>query len=356
MVDVLGTLAEEGHLKGHALLGNHVLGVLMGQWRGFDAHSRNHKSLFVIMDTVATTVASIGVDCLPNAREIHDNAVAIFEAAHKSDNAQDLDERDVSALVCVIDLLSSLAEGLGHDEAEPILSGAEVIDAVIRIASFPDNPSDLLRSAYAMIGDYARVCFPTVEPHALAVIPHIMATVARPHPAGASLTQNGVWTLGILATQIGEEFEPFVDSLLPVLCKHMGGSCPPPMKATVATVIGRLAAIFPARISPMIVENHEFSFAGWVASIPCEATESMFAVHGLHRMASDDPDVFIPLFTANANDILRVVAAFSEDDLTKHPELSREVTDLCQWLKDELDEPDWIIAMANLELKQGPSA
>lgn len=67
------------------------------------------------------------------------------------------------------------------------------------------------QSAFALLGDLAKTCYPLVQPFVHLLIP-VMAT--NINPDNISVCNNSIWAIGEIAMRLGTGISPFLQQIL----------------------------------------------------------------------------------------------------------------------------------------------
>ncbi|KAK3000875.1 hypothetical protein RJ639_021105, partial [Escallonia herrerae] len=135
---------------------------------------------------------------------------------------------DKEFMVCSLDLLSGLAEGLGSG-IESLVSQSNLRDLLLQCCM--NDAPDVRQSAFALLGDLARNT------------PKLKETV--------SVANNACWAIGELAIKVNQEISPIamtvISCLVPIL-QHAEGLNKSLIENSAIT-LGRLAWVCPELVS-----------------------------------------------------------------------------------------------------------
>lgn len=133
---------------------------------------------------------------------VHERCVAIIartllhQEAHKLD-PHHYEPADSDFLVVALDLLSAAAEGCG-EAVESLIGEHNIMELLYRCGQV-DVP-EVRQSAFALLGDYARVCFMHVEPR----YDNFIAQLARNlDPRFTPVCNNAAWAIGEISVNVG---------------------------------------------------------------------------------------------------------------------------------------------------------
>lgn len=166
---------------------------------------------------------------------------------------------DHSWLVVALDLVSSLVQALGADSkpklaemTQPSQDGS--FPLLLICASYPEP--DVRQSTFALIGDIAGRAVDALYPILNELVPLLVQAVnPKPRLRDVSAESNCVWCLGMLATSLGNNMEPFVETLLQRLLPVLSSvKASPNLLENTAITIGRLALASPQKVAPHLGE------------------------------------------------------------------------------------------------------
>ncbi|KAJ7978654.1 transportin 1 [Quillaja saponaria] len=157
---------------------------------------------------------------------------------------------DKEFIVCSLDLLSGLAEGLGSG-IESLVSQYCLRDLLLHCCM--DDASDVRQSAFALLGDLARVCPVHLHPRLSEFLDVAAKQLETPKlKEMVSVANNACWAIGELAVKVRQEVSPIVvrviSCLVPIL-QHAGGIGKSLVENSAIT-LGRLAWVCPELVSP----------------------------------------------------------------------------------------------------------
>lgn len=252
-------------------------------------------------------------------------------------------EYDPDFMVCALDVVSSLVEGLGTS-MESLAEQANLRELVFLAAA--DESPEVRQSAFALMGDLAKAC-PS----------HLMPVLQRCFEACAALLQheqlcdrfvragtNACWSIGELALRAPDEDMarfalPLLQCLAPVLSMRiMGGG--KGMVENVGISLGRLALRCP---EPLVPHLQGF-VAPWCLALRRvrDGMEKEQAFSGLCALVQRNPMAALPAFVPLAN-------AFSSWRTLNNEALHRHMAEIVRGYKAHLPSETWQQAWGSLE-------
>jgi transportin-1 len=160
----------------------------------------------------------------------------------------DTPEKDV--LIVAIDLLSELTEALGEN-IQPLV-GANNSKLIQLLYFCVNDPNvEVRQSAFALLGDLAKTCYPLVQPFVHLLIP-VMAT--NINPDNISVCNNSIWAIGEIAMRLGTGISPFLQQILGPLVLVMTKDRPAAktLQENCAITLGRLGLHCSADLAPYL--------------------------------------------------------------------------------------------------------
>jgi len=247
LYDAVGTLANS---VGSELNRPEYIAILMPplieKWNQL---SDNDKNLFPLLECLTSIAQALGPAFQNFAEPVFQRCLKLIECALKS-HAANSDEWDKEFIVCALDLLSGLAEGL-REGIEALVSKANLM--VLLFESCKDSAADVRQSAFALVGDLAKTCSHHFKPY---LSDFIGVLTNNLNPEYISVCNNACWALGELAVKVGGgEMKPYVVSILPRLVALMTRpSLNKSLAENTAITLGRLGMVCPDGVAPRLAE------------------------------------------------------------------------------------------------------
>ncbi|KAH0934804.1 hypothetical protein HID58_011921 [Brassica napus] len=218
------------------------------------------RNLRIVYDAIGTLADSVreelnkalGVGFAPFAQPVFQRCMDIIQLQQlaKVDPASAGAQYDREFIVCSLDLLSGLAEGLGSG-IESLISQSNLRDVLLKCCM--DETSDVRQSAFALMGDLARVFPAYLQPRLLEFLEiasqQLNANLSREN---LSVANNACWAIGELAVKVRQEVSPIVTNVvssLGLILQH-GEAVNKSLVENSAITLGRLAWIRPDLVAP----------------------------------------------------------------------------------------------------------
>ncbi|KAK4400660.1 Transportin-1 [Sesamum angolense] len=240
---------------------------------------------------------------------------------------------DKEFIVCCLDLLSGLAEGLGPG-IESLVSQSNLRDLLLQCCM--DDAYDIRQSAFALLGDLARVCPVHLHPRLAEFLETAAKQLNTPKlKETASVANNACWAIGELAIKVRKEISPValtvVSCLVPIL-QHPEGLNKSLIENSAIT-LGRLAWVCPELVSP----HMEHFMQSWCIALSMirDDIEKEEAFRGLCAMVRANP-------TGALNSLVFMCKAIASWHEIRSEDLHNQV---CQMLKNGA----WEQCMSSLE-------
>ncbi|CAG7883326.1 unnamed protein product [Brassica rapa] len=248
--DAIGTLADSvrEELNKPAYL-EILMPPLVAKWQQL---SNSDKDLFPLLECFTSISQALGVGFAPFAQPVFQRCMDIIQLQQlaKVDPASAGAQYDREFIVCSLDLLSGLAEGLGSG-IESLISQSNLRDVLLKCCM--DETSDVRQSAFALMGDLARVFPAYLQPRLLEFLEiasqQLNANLIREN---LSVANNACWAIGELAVKVRQEVSPIVTNVvssLGLILQH-GEAVNKSLVENSAITLGRLAWIRPDLVAP----------------------------------------------------------------------------------------------------------
>lgn len=285
--DAIGTLADA---VGAELNQPNYLEILMppliGKWQQL---SNSDKDIFPLLECFTSIAQALGPGFSQFAEPVYQRCINIIQSQQlaKVDPVSAGVPYDKEFIVCSLDLLSGLAEGLGSG-IESLVSQSNLRDLLLQCCM--DDASDVRQSAFALLGDFARVCSVHLRPR----LPEFLDVAAKQLNTpklreNVSVANNACWAIGELAVKVHQEISPIVmtvvSCLVPILqhSEELNKS----LIENSAITLGRLAWVCPELVSP----HMEHFMQSWCIALSTirDDIEKEDAFRGLCAMVRSNP-------------------------------------------------------------------
>ncbi|GMN38220.1 hypothetical protein TIFTF001_007452 [Ficus carica] len=337
--DAIGTLADAvgGELNQPAYL-EILMPPLIAKWQQL---LNADKDLFPLLECFTSISQALGSGFSSFAEPVFQRCISIIQTQQlaKVDPVSAGVQYDKEFIVCSLDLLSGLAEGLGSG-IESLVSKSNLIDLLLQ--SCTDDASDVRQSAFALLGDLARVCPVHLRPRLSEFLDAAATQLNTPKlKETVSVANNACWAIGELAVKVHQEISPVVitviSRLVPIL--HVEGLNKSLIENSAIT-LGRLAWVCPELVSP----HMEHFMQAWCTALSMirDDIEKEDAFRGLCAMVRANPSGALSSIVS----MCQAIASWHE---IKSEELHNEVCQVLHGYKQMLVNGAWDQCMSALD-------
>ena len=266
LFDTMGVMAEfVGSAIGEGPLPGIYVPPILQLWNSIATENPFERSLLPLMECLSSSTVVCGLNYRPWSVESFDMAMSTIEAcsiiiAHE-DDLDDIDEDMTDPIICALDLIDGLVEGLGLNFAALVNASARYGPTFLNVLqSMAEHFVPGVRmSAFALLGDLARLAPSLIEAGLPKLLSEVISSIDPTHPA---MCNNAVWAIGEVCVRCGENSGPLtphatnlVASLIPLL---MGNAVDidgntlaiPGIAENAATTMGRLASVNAGFVAP----------------------------------------------------------------------------------------------------------
>jgi transportin-1 len=249
LYDAIGTLADA---VGSELNNPKYLEILMppliSKWQQV---SDNDKDLFPLLECFTSIAQALGPGFTQYAEPVFVrciNLIRTHEVA-KADPQKAGVNYDKEFIVCSLDLLSGLAEGLGSS-IESLVSRSDLRDLLLQCCA--DEAPDVRQSALALLGDLVKACAVHLQPRLSEFLNLAAKQLGHDVKENVSVANNACWAIGEVAIKVRKEISPIVmnviSSLVPILSNTEGLN--KSLLENSAITLGRLGWVCPELVAP----------------------------------------------------------------------------------------------------------
>ncbi|KAL6963674.1 hypothetical protein U1Q18_034680 [Sarracenia purpurea var. burkii] len=248
--DAIGTLADAvGRELNQPAYLDIMMPPLIAKWQQL---SNSDKDLFPLLECFTSIAQALGTGFSQFAQPVFQRCINIIQSQQlaKVDPVSAGVQYDREFIVCSLDLLSGLSEGLGSG-IESLVSQSSLRDLLLQCCM--DDAPDVRQSAFALLGDLARVCPIHLHPRLSEFLDVASKQLNTPKlKETISVANNACWAIGELAVKVRQEISPIVmtviSSLVPILqhAEELNKS----LIENSAITLGRLAWVCPELVSP----------------------------------------------------------------------------------------------------------
>jgi len=258
LYDTVGTLADSvGESLAKPEYVKAIMDPIMAKLGAMDSLDRN---MYPVLECLASLTQAVGLAFQPYALQVWQTCAQIITLSFTKLQAGEILEKEI--IVCALDLLSAICEGLDAS-AESLVPQGDVLRLLL--VCIQDPAPDVRQSALALVGDLSKHSIAHLGPFLPQYLPimcqHLtldeesytgIRTARRQNPL-ISVANNAVWAMGELTTKVGAQMEPYTSVLLPALIKNL--TCEtlnPSLLQNTAITIGRLALVCPNVVAPQL--------------------------------------------------------------------------------------------------------
>ncbi|KAL5561246.1 hypothetical protein UlMin_030993 [Ulmus minor] len=346
--DAIGTLADAvgGELNQPAYL-DILMSPLIAKWQQL---SNADKDLFPLLECFTSISQALGTGFSSFAEPVYQRCINIIQTQllAKVDPVSAGAQFDKEFIVCSLDLLSGLAEGLGSG-IESLVSKSNLTDLLLQCCM--DDAPDVRQSAFALLGDFARVCHVHLRPRLSEFLDIAAKQLNTPKlKETISIANNACWAIGELAVKVRQEISPIVmqvmSCLVPIL-QHSEGLNKSLIENSAIT-LGRLAWVCPELVSP----HMEHFMQSWCIALSMirDDIEKEDAFFGLCAMVRANPSGALSSLAF----MLKAIASWHE---IRSEELNNDIRQVLHGYKQMLGDGAWEQCMSTLDppVKEGLS-
>lgn len=339
--DAIGTLADAvgGELNQPKYL-EILMPPLIGKWEQLP---NSDKDLFPLLECFTSIAQALGTGFAQFAQPVFQRCITIIQSQllAKVDPVSAGLQYDREFIVCSLDLLSGLAEGLGSG-VESLVSQSNLRDLLLQCCL--DDAPDVRQSAFALLGDLARVCPVHLQPRLSEFLDAATKQLQNTSKLKEtiSVANNACWAIGELAIKVQKEISPVVltvvSCLVPIL-QHAEGLNKSLIENSAIT-LGRLAWVCPELVSP----HMEHFLQAWCLALSMirDDIEKEDAFCGLCAMVKANP-------AGALNSLVFMCKAIASWHEIRSADLRNEICLVLQGYKQMLKDSGWEQIMSALE-------
>ncbi|XP_022985794.1 transportin-1-like [Cucurbita maxima] len=338
--DAIGTLADAvgGELNQPIYL-DILMPPLIAKWQQL---SNSDKDLFPLLECFTSIAQALGTGFAQFAQPVYQRCISIIQTQQmaKVDPVSAGVQYDKEFIVCCLDLLSGLAEGLGSG-IESLVSQSNLRDLLLQCCM--DEASDVRQSAFALLGDLGRVCHVHLQPRLSEFLTAAVKQLDTPKLRDiVSVANNACWAIGELAVKVHQDISSVVmtviSSLVPILqhAQELNKS----LVENSAITLGRIAWVCPQLVSP----HMEHFMQPWCTALSMirDDVEKEDAFRGLCALAKSNPSGALSSLAF----MCKAIASWHE---IRSQDLHNEVCQVLQGYKQMLRNGGWEQCISSLE-------
>ncbi|KAJ9189516.1 hypothetical protein P3X46_000799 [Hevea brasiliensis] len=338
--DAIGTLADAvGAELNQPTYLEILMPPLIGKWQQL---SNSDKDLFPLLECFTSIAQALGPGFSQFAEPVFQRCIHIIQSQHvaKVDPVSAGVPYDKEFIVCSLDLLSGLAEGLGSG-IESLVSQSSLRDLLLQCCM--DNGTDVRQSAFALLGDLAKACAVHLRPRLHEFLDVAAKQLNTPKlKETMSVANNACWAIGELAVKVHQEISPIVMTIISCLVPILQHSeeLNKSLIENSAITLGRLAWVCPELVSP----HMEHFMQSWCIALSLirDDIEKEDAFRGLCAMVRANPSGALSSLVF----MCKAIASWHE---IRSEELHNEVCQVLHGYKQMLGNGGWDQYMSALE-------
>ncbi|KAI3914033.1 hypothetical protein MKW98_010845 [Papaver atlanticum] len=338
--DAIGTLADAvgGELNQLQYL-NILMPPLIAKWEQLP---NSDKDLFPLLECFTSIAQALGPGFYQFAEPVFKRCLNLIQTQllAKVDPSSAGVQYDREFIVCSLDLLSGIAEGLGSG-VENLVAHSNLRDLLLQCCS--DDTLDIRQSALALLGDLARVCPVHLHPRLSEFLNIAAQQLSNPAlQETVAVANNACWAIGELAVKVRQEVSPIVmtvmSCLVPIL-QHAEG-INKSLIENCAITLGRLAWVSPDIVSP----HMEHFMQSWCTALSMirDDVEKEEAFRGLCAMVRANP-------SGALSSLVHMCIAIASWHEIRSEDLRNEVCQVLNGYKQMLQNGAWDQCMSSLE-------
>ncbi|KAL8543781.1 hypothetical protein ACS0TY_004364 [Phlomoides rotata] len=213
--DAIGTLADAvgGDLNQPKYL-EILMPPLIAKWQQL---SDSDKDLFPLLECFTSIAQALGTGFSQFAQPVFQRCINCIQTQllAKIDPVSAGAQYEKEFIVCSLDLLSGLVEGLGPG-IESLVSQSNLRDLLLQCCM--DDAYDIRQSAFALLGDLARVCPVHLHSRLIEFLDIAAKQLNTPKlKETVSIANNACWAIGELAVKVHKEVSPVVMTVISCL-------------------------------------------------------------------------------------------------------------------------------------------
>lgn len=313
VLDVLGTMADycgpsiaEGNLPAM------YIPPLMQMWDKLARNDPTDKTLLPLMESLASIAVTTGMSFQPFALAAFENAMGMIEALQlilASSGERLENEEDADPIVCSLDLLDGLVEGLAENFGALVASSQRFSQNFLSVvhAMCQHEIAGVRMSAFALVGDMARNAPALLEPGLPQILHEALRNMDTIQP---QVSMNAVWSTGEICVKcrghpavLQANAAGLMQNLIALLVGNGGGGGVdiPGLPENAAACVGRLAQVDASFVAP---ELPRF-LLGWCDGLAkiSDPVERRDAFQGLVQAVYANPGA-VQQATANVPDAI----------------------------------------------------
>jgi transportin-1 len=318
-LETFGTIAMTlGEASGEGHLPSLYVPPLIRMWFLKAKENPLDRSLLPLLESLSYVTMSIGMSFQPWALETFDGALSTINACMLVLSVSDYSDEEADTIVCAVDVIDGLVEGLGLNFEQLVSSSNQYGDHFLEILkSLVSHDVESVRtSAFALMGDIAKYS-PVILQDGMEVL--ITEAISCIDPIYPSCCNNAVWALGEILVKCRRNpavLQPYASEIVQNLIVLLTGTSYDedeeyyPMSGLVenaATTMGRLSQCEPS----FVTEDLHRLLNGWIDGCAkiSDTKERCDAFEGLLLAIEKNPNVMHPTSPDISNKVTSILFA-----------------------------------------------
>ncbi|XP_044489331.1 transportin-1-like isoform X1 [Mangifera indica] len=339
--DAIGTLADAvGQELNQPVYLEILMPPLIAKWQQLP---NSDKDLFPLLECFTSIAQALGIGFTQFALPVFQRCIDIIQTQQlaKVDPVSAGVQYDKEFIVCALDLLSGLVEGLGSG-IESLIAQSSLRELLLQCCM--DDAPDVKQSAFALLGDLAKVCPIHLHPR----LSEFLDLAAKQLNTSKlretiSVANNACWAIGELAIKVHQEVSPVVMAVissLVLILQHSERELNKSLIENSAITLGRLAWVCPEIVAP----HMEHFMQSWCMALSMirDDIEKEDAFRGLCAMVKANPSGALSSLVF----MCRAIASWHE---IRSEELHNDVCQVLHGYKQMLRNGAWDQCMSVLE-------
>ncbi|XP_044489332.1 transportin-1-like isoform X2 [Mangifera indica] len=338
--DAIGTLADAvGQELNQPVYLEILMPPLIAKWQQLP---NSDKDLFPLLECFTSIAQALGIGFTQFALPVFQRCIDIIQTQQlaKVDPVSAGVQYDKEFIVCALDLLSGLVEGLGSG-IESLIAQSSLRELLLQCCM--DDAPDVKQSAFALLGDLAKVCPIHLHPR----LSEFLDLAAKQLNTSKlretiSVANNACWAIGELAIKVHQEVSPVVMAVISslVLILQHSEELNKSLIENSAITLGRLAWVCPEIVAP----HMEHFMQSWCMALSMirDDIEKEDAFRGLCAMVKANPSGALSSLVF----MCRAIASWHE---IRSEELHNDVCQVLHGYKQMLRNGAWDQCMSVLE-------
>jgi len=289
LYDTIGTLADSlGETLNQPMIVQALVQPLLARWESL---ADNDTALFPLLECLTSIAQALKLGFQQFALPLYTRSERIiqqtlFLIATSVDNTGSYDTEHEDFLICSLDLLSGMAEGLGLSFGT-LMQNSNILNLVFNCLSI--ESLGVKQSCLALIGDIARSCINYLYPILNQVLEALIQHLEPDYP---SICNNASWGIGEIAMRVQpEQICQFIGQIIHKIGIVVGNTQDyhENLVENVTITIGRLGIVCPSQV----VELFEDFGDDWLLCLKLlrDQHEKESAYRGLCMMLQAQPNL-----------------------------------------------------------------